>query len=183
MTQFVPLKDAINLFEQHRDNNSILSTEDPFRSTDSQGDSFLIIQPPKVNHLISYVAKEVHSTVSGLSYHIKGLQLYGKKYEKENILPYDDREYEKVYIEIIGVPFDDPMTGYVIGDNYNYHLFEDYNYQDLYDIATNYTVLGNKKKGVINFTHISVKLEDLIKLINTHFSKSSDSEIPEYQRY
>ncbi len=54
MTQYIPLKEAINLFEQHRidyyrDNNSILSTEDPFRSSVNND---LVIQTPKAFNII-----------------------------------------------------------------------------------------------------------------------------------
>jgi hypothetical protein len=121
----------------------------------------------------------------------EGLQLYGKAHTEITETPYGNNgiEFEKIYLNFYAdtflnmpsqeieidvetgkstvinkVPLDDWVNEELCD------LFENYDYDSLYNPSINYTVMGSWKENKIRYTDISVKLDELMELINREFN-------------
>jgi len=135
--------------------------------------------------LLKLVVKKYHSPDRDPSIG-EGLQLYGKLHTEITETAYGNSEieFEKVYLHyyadkeseieldvetgkstvINKVPLDDWINEELCD------LFENYDYDSLYNPSINYTVMGSRKENKIRYTDISVKLDELMELINHVFN-------------
>lgn len=211
----IPLKEAINIFEQRkislmRDNNHHifdvfhLNLEGRFSSYDYiickikewlefEGKEFPQYIPPQMGKsLLDYVSifylggKDYFGSTEGLFLYgssTEGLFLYGKgvRYGDYNEIVEIDHKYIRTkrhfYIDKSSkyIPCIETKVGYL--EDQDYLIFENYNYDEIYNPTINYTVQGNKESNIIKFIDISVDENELKTFLE---SDVFNEKLPEY---
>lgn len=201
----IPLKEAVNIFEQRkislmRDNNHHIfnvfhsNLEGRFSSYD-----YIICKvkewigekefpqyfPPQMGKgLLDYVSifylgdKDCYDCGS-----TEGIFLYGKgvRYGDYNEIVEIDHKYTRTkrhfYINKSSkyTPCIETRVGYL--EDQDYLIFENYNYDEIYNPTINYTVQGNKKSNIIKYVDISVDEDELKTFLE---SDIFNEKLPEY---
>jgi len=161
----IPIKEAINIFEQCKIDwlrGFVLPDQQFGVETQLQAhfhNDHKIMGKSLLSHeKIKYFKK----TKDGLeSIFGEGLQLYGKNLEfsKEGYL-YNELKYEKIY-----------RTVYDIEELNVLDLFENYDYQEMYNPSINYTVMGYRENNIILYVDISVDNKEFKDFLNSLFTK------------
>lgn len=179
MHNMIPLKEAINIFEQYK--ISLMRDSNPhifhahsfggFSSYDyiiSKTYEWLEIEdiPQIIPHsmgkgLLEYVSKKYYKSEGTTSIH-KELQLYGKKPNSE--------EFIEVYINY----YEDSSK---IENKEPCQLFENYSYDGFYNYSINYTVMGDIETNKISYIDISVDENELKTFLE---SDVFNKKLPKY---
>lgn len=220
MRNMIPLKEAINIFEQHkislmRDKNphifhtSSFGGSTGFSSYDyiiSKTSEWLEIEDiPQIipfsmgKGLLDYVSKDISKyewfEIEDISKEYKGgtdfvyeftegLLLYGKDviYNNYNEVLYISNEYtytrRHFYIDKSSKykPCIETGIGYL--EDLDYLIFENYNYNEIYNPTINYTVQGNKESNIIKYIDISIDENELKTFLESDvFSKKLPKHI------
>lgn len=142
--------------------------------------------------LLSFLKKRYHRPDKEPSFD-NGLPLYGKKVTYSSGIPRGSAEYEEVYkhnyyanneaeIEL------DYETGECkISSSYENEqlkenpilttLFENYNYQEIYNPSINYTVMGDIENNVIAYMDICVDNAEFKTFLESEFANSKSSNV------
>lgn len=154
--------------------------------------SIPIIKPNK--SLLSFLKKKYHRLNKEPLFG-EGLALYGKKVIYTDFRPRATHDYEEIYYwnyhedKESEIEFDfstdaSKVKNYidlneeisVVKESIFTDLFENYDYQEIYNLSTNYTVMGDKVTNTICYMDISVDIKEFktfldSELINPQLSK------------
>lgn len=206
MHNMIPLKEAINIFEQHkislmRDKNphifhtSSFGGSTGFSSYDyiiSKTSEWLEIEdiPQIIPHsmgkgLLDYVSKKYYKSDGTSSIH-KELQLYGKKPNSKEFIEVYINYYENSSQEIefnlkdrfFKLIKKSISNSNKIENKEPCQLFENYNYDGFYNYSINYTVMGDIETNKISYIDISVDENELKTFLESDvFSKKLPKHI------
>lgn len=205
MRNMIPLKEAINIFEQHkislmRDKNPhIFHTSSFGGSTGFSSYDYIIsktyewleiedipqIIPSSMGKgLLDYVSKEYRGGMEVFYEFTEGFLLYGKSVRYNTYNGFLDISNEYTYTRrhfyIDGSSKYKPCIETGIGylEDPDYLIFENYNYNEIYNPTINYTVQGNKESNIIKYIDISVDENELKTFLESDvFSKKLPKHI------
>lgn len=147
------------------------------------------------NNLLSYLKKIYHR--EGKEPHIdEGLSLYGKKV---TCISRVDSKYEEIYIwnyfptgEYWEIECDFSIEAYKVKRFTDLNekvksvkeaiftdLFENYNYEEIYNPSTNYTVMGDKVTNTITYMDICVDNTEFKTFLESEFNNDKSSKYGE----
>jgi hypothetical protein len=153
----IPIKNAINLFEQYKIDFYRNNNPEPFEYEfsdkmdykDKEVNFATNFQTAGCNGetLLSFIKKKYYlPCTSEEEFKIIGkLQLYGKKFSQSiDGINYNEQKYIKIYLN------------YYVDEIKRSDLFENYDYLEIYNHSTNYTVIGDRVLNAIYYMDISV---------------------------
>lgn len=163
----IPLKEAINIFEQRKIDRYRLDTwKDYACFGEGRVLGLDVISIPYMRYsLLSYIKKQYLDNNEVIV--IKGeLQLYGKY---PGVSRYGETYNELTYNKIYRVQFPIDSLNDTKEEVKNLDFFENYDYESIYNPSTNYTVMRDRLSNNIIYTDISVDNEEFKEFLDKIF--------------